>query len=262
MSMEAQPLVLLDKSADGIATLTLNRPERYNAFTKDMIEVWAKLLLECEEDPKVKVIVLTGAGKGFCSGGDIGVQKERAKNDALERKDFLFRHVHKIPRTMARLDKPVIAAINGAARGAGLDMALMCDLRIMAESATLAESYINVGLIAGDGGTYYLPRLIGIPRALELFWTGRVVGAAEAERIGMVCRSVPDADLMKVTYEMARSIASMPFEAVRAYKRSVYQGMTMELDAHLDMVSAHTSILRDTPDHRERVEAFLQRKKK
>lgn len=260
--MEAQPLVLLDKSADGIATLTLNRPERYNAFTKDMIDLWAKLLLDCEEDPAVKVIVLTGAGRGFCSGGDIGVQKERAKNDALERKDFLFRHVHNIPRTMARLDKPVIAAINGAARGAGLDMALMCDLRIMAQSATLAESYINVGLIAGDGGTYYLPRLIGIPKALELFWTGRVVGAEEAERIGMVCRSVPDADLMTVTYEMARSIASMPFEAVRAYKRAVYQGMTMELNAHLDMVSAHTSILRDTPDHRERVEAFLQRKKK
>lgn len=260
--MNAAPLVLLDKSADGIATLTLNRPERYNAFTKDMIELWAKLLVECEEDPAVKVIVLTGAGKGFCSGGDIGVQKERAKNDALERKDFLFRHVHKIPRTMARLDKPVIAAINGAARGAGLDMALMCDLRLMAESATLAESYINVGLIAGDGGTYYLPRLIGIPRALELFWTGRVVGAAEAERIGMVSRAVPDAELMPVTYEMARSIASMPFEAVRAYKRSVYQGMTMDLDTHLDMVSAHTSILRDTPDHRERVEAFLQRKKR
>jgi enoyl-CoA hydratase/carnithine racemase len=118
-----------------------------------MVVLWARLLAECEEDAQVKVIVLTGAGKGFCSGGDIGVQKERAKNDALERKDFLFRYVHTIARTMQRLDKPVIAAINGAARGAGMDMALMCDLRIMAESATLAETYINVGLIAGDGGT-------------------------------------------------------------------------------------------------------------
>jgi len=260
--MQEQPMVLLTKDADGIATLTLNRPEKYNAFTKDMVILWGRLLAECEEDPAVKVIVLTGAGKAFCSGGDIGAQKERAKNDALERKDFLFRYVHRIPRLMAHLDKPVIAAINGAARGAGLDMALMCDLRIMAESATLAESYIDVGLIAGDGGTYYLPRLIGIPRALELFWTGRVIGAAEAERIGMVCRAVPDAELMATTYELARSIASQPFEAVRAYKRSVYQGMTMSLDAHLDMVSAHTSILRDTPEHRAKVEAFLQRKQK
>lgn len=190
--MAEQALVLFDKDRDGIATLTLNRPEKYNAFTKDMIVLWARLLAACEEDPQVKVIVLTGAGKGFCSGGDIGVQKERAKNDALERKDFLFRYVHKIARTMHALDKPVIAAINGAARGAGLDMALMCDLRIMAQSATLAETYINVGLIAGDGGTYYLPRLIGVARALELFWTGRVVDALEAERIGLVNRVVAD----------------------------------------------------------------------
>ena len=260
--MQEQATVLLNKDANGIATLTLNRPEKYNAFTKEMIILWSKLLAECEEDPSVKVVVLTGAGKAFCSGGDISAQKERAKNDALERKDFLFRHVHKIPRTMANLDKPVIAAINGAARGAGLDMALMCDLRIMAESATLAESYINVGLIAGDGGTYYLPRLIGIPRALELCWTGRVVGAAEAERIGMVSRVVPDGELMPSTYELAKAIAAQPFEAVRAYKRSIYQGMTMELDAHLDMVSAHTSILRDTPEHRAAVESFLARRQK
>ena len=258
----AEPaLVLLSKDRDGIATLTLNRPQKYNAFTKDMVVLWARLLAECEEDAQVKVIVLTGAGKGFCSGGDIGVQKERAKNDALERKDFLFRYVHTIARTMHRLDKPVIAAINGAARGAGMDMALMCDLRVMAQSATLAETYINVGLIAGDGGTYYLPRLIGIPRALELFWTGRVVGAEEAERLGIVSRAVPDHELMPVTYELARAIAAQPFEAVRAYKRAVYQGMTMSLDAHLDMVSSHTSLLRDTPEHRERVEAFLQRKR-
>lgn len=260
--MADQPLVLLSIDPEGVATLTLNRPERYNAFTKDMIILWSRLLEQCEDDPQVKVVVLTGAGKGFCSGGDVGVQKERAKNDAIERKDFLYRFVHKIARTMARMDKPTIAAINGAARGAGLDMALMCDLRIMAQSATLAESYINVGLIAGDGGTYYLPRLIGIPRALELFWTGRVIGADEAERIGMVCRAVPDAELMPASYALARQIAAQPFEAVRAYKRAVYQGMTMSLEAHLDMVSSHTSLLRDTPEHRDRVEAFLQRKRK
>ena len=260
--MAEEALVLLGKDRDGIATLTLNRPQKYNAFTKDMIVLWSRLLAECEEDPQVKVIVLTGAGKGFCSGGDIGVQKERAKIDALERKDFLFRYVHTIARTMQRLDKPVIAAINGAARGAGLDMALMCDLRIIAQSATLAETSINVGLIAGDGGTYYLPRLIGVARALELFWTGRVIDASEAERIGLVSRVVADEELLAVTYELARTIAAQPFEAVRAYKRAVYQGLTMSLDAHLDMVSSHTSILRDTPEHRERVEAFLQRRRK
>ena len=259
--MSADALILFNTDEHGIATITLNRPEKYNAFTKDMINRWAELLEQCEADPAVKVIVLTGAGKAFCSGGDIGAQKDRANNDALERKDFLWRHVHKIAFTMERMDKPTIAAINGAARGAGLDMALMCDLRVMASSATLAESYINVGLIAGDGGTYYLPRLIGTARALELFWTGRAIDAAEAERIGVVNSVVPPDRLMPETYALARAIAGQPFEAVRAYKRAVYQGMSMTLSAHLDMVSSHTSILRDTPDHRARVAAFLERKR-
>jgi enoyl-CoA hydratase/carnithine racemase len=259
--MAAESLVLINTDEHGVATITLNRPEKYNAFTKDMIDRWASLLEQCESDAGVKVVVLTGAGKAFCSGGDIGAQKERAKNDALERKDFLWRHVHKIAFIMERMDKPTIAAINGAARGAGLDMALMCDLRVMADTATLAESYINVGLIAGDGGTYYLPRLIGVPRALELFWTGRVIGAQEAERIGLVNYVASFGELMAKTCELARSIAVQPFEAVRAYKRSVYQGMNMTLAAHLDMVSSHTSILRDTPEHREKVAAFLERRR-
>lgn len=259
--MAAEELVLFDIDDHGVATITLNRPEKYNAFTKDMIVRWGTLLEQCENDPKIKVLVLTGVGKAFCSGGDVSAQKERAKNDALERKDFLWRHVHKIAFIMERMDKPTIAAINGAARGAGLDMALMCDLRLMADSATVAESYINVGLIAGDGGTYYLPRIIGLPRALELFWTGRAIGAAEADRIGLVNNVVPYDELMPAAYKLAHAIAAQPFEAVRAYKRSVYQGMSMTLSTHLDMVSSHTSILRDTPEHRERVAAFLERKR-
>jgi enoyl-CoA hydratase/carnithine racemase len=169
--------------------------------------------------------------------------------------------VHRIALLMDRLDKPVIAAINGTARGAGLDMALMCDLRIMAESATLAQSYINMGLITGNGGTYYLPRLIGVDRALEIFWTGRTVLSVEAERIGMVTRVVADEALLPTTYELARAIASQPLEAVRAYKRATYQGRTMSLAAHLDMISSHQVYLRRSPDHRARVEAFLNRKK-
>ena len=259
--MSDDSTLMFSQDDDGIATLTLNRPDKYNAFTKDMIIRWGCLLEQCEADPKVKVVVLTGAGKAFCSGGDISAQKDRANNDSLERKDFLFRHVHKIALIMERMDKPTIAAVNGAARGAGLDMALMCDLRVMASTATLAESYINVGLIAGDGGTYYLPRIIGMSRALELFWTGRAIDAAEAERIGLVNQVVEFDHLMPATYELARRIAAQPFEAVRAYKRAAYQGMNMTLATHLDMVSSHTSILRDTPDHRNRVAAFLNRKR-
>jgi len=260
--MDTQDLVLFSVDEDGIATLTLNRPDKYNAFTRDMVVRWLYLLEQAALDDTVKVLVLTGAGKAFCSGGDVGAQKERANNDSLERKHFLWRYVHRIALFMEQLDKPVIAAINGTARGAGLDMALMCDLRLMARSARLAESYIHVGLIAGDGGAWYLPRLIGMPRALELMWTGREVAAEEAERIGLVNRAVDDNKLMDEAYALAHSIAAQPFEAIRAYKRVAYQGATSTLTAHLDAVSSHMALLRDTPEHRARVDAFLQRKKK
>jgi enoyl-CoA hydratase/carnithine racemase len=254
-------LIVFSIDDHGVATIRLNRPEKYNAFTKDMIEEWAVALEQCEIDPAVRVIVLTGSGRAFCSGGDVNAQKERANSESLERKNFLYRHVHRIAFLMERIDKPTIAAVNGAARGAGMDMALMCDLRIMADSATLAESYVNVGLTAGDGGAYYLPRLIGTARALELFWTGRSVDAAEAERLGIVNKVVPLDQLMPATYELAHTIAAQPFEAVRALKRAVYSGMNMSLAAHLDMVSSQIAILRDTPEHRQRVAAFLERKR-
>ena len=224
-----------------------------------MIEVWAAALERCETDPDIKVIVVTGSGAAFCAGGDVGDQQARTGGDSVERKNFLHRHVHRIPLLMDRIDKPTIAAVNGAARGAGMDMALMCDLRIMAESATLAESYISVGLTAGDGGAYYLPRLVGTARALELLWTGRTVTAAEAERMGLVNRVVPLDQLMASTYELAHTIARQPFEAVRALKRAVHQGLSMPLAAHLDMMSSQIAILADTAEHRERIAAFLHR---
>jgi enoyl-CoA hydratase/carnithine racemase len=259
--MSEADLVSWTVDDDGIALLKLNRPEKMNAFTKEMIQQWHDHLSRAAEDDAVKVIILTGSGRAFCAGGDANAMQKRAGNEAMERKDFLWKFVHSIPLLMERLDKPVIAAINGVARGAGLDMALMCDIRICAESATLAESYINMGLIAGDGGTWYLPRLIGLDHALELFWTGRAVDAREALRLGMVTRVVPDAALLPTTYELAKRIAVQPFEAVKFYKRATYQGMTMGLAAHLDMVSSHLSILRDTDDHRAKVAAFLERRR-
>ncbi len=260
--MSDEKLILYNKDEHGVATLTLNRPDKLNAFTPEMIARWTELLAQVGADESVKVLVLTGAGKAFCSGGDAGAMEDFAKQTAREQKDMLWRKVHQIPLTLERMDKPVIAAINGVARGAGLDMALMCDIRIMAESATLAESYINMGLITGNGGTYFLPRLIGLDRALEIFWTGRAVTSQEAERIGMVTRVVPDDQVITHTYELAHKIASQPFEAVRAYKRTTYQGLDMSLASHLDMISSHQVVLRQSPEHLVKVQAFLKRKGK
>lgn len=253
--------MLLSIDAYGVATLTMNRPDKLNSFDLPMIELWFSLLEKACADPAVKVIVLTGAGRAFCAGGDVESFKDFRRWDSLERKNYLWKHVHKIVFTLERAEKPVIAAINGLARGAGLDMALMCDMRIMSESATLAESYINMGLIAGDAGTYFLPRIIGTARALELFWTGRTVHAAEAERIGLVNRVVPDEAFAEAVTETARSIAGQPQEAIRAFKRAVYHGLFTPLAAHLDSVSAQMAVMMDTPDHQAKVDAFLQRRR-
>ncbi len=257
--MNEDPLVLFERRPDGVATVILNRPAKLNAFTVAMIDEWYRLVVEAIDDPSIRVIVLTGAGRAFCAGGDVDDILRVQDLDSIGRKDYLWRHVHKIPLAIKRSEKPIIAAVNGAARGAGLDMALMCDLRIVSASATFAESYINLGLIAGDGGTYYLPRLIGTARALELFWTGRVVTSQEAERIGLVNQVVADDNLMSAVYELAVKIASQPEEAIRAFRRAVYQGEAMSLEAHLDMISSHMSLLFDTLDHRNRVKSLLDR---
>ena len=243
---------------NGVATLTLNRPEKLNTLTSPMIDEWLAVFSDWQTNDAVNVIVLTGAGKAFCAGGDAGSMQDRTKIDALERKDFLWRKLHRIALVMEQMDKPVIASINGTARGAGMDAALMCDLRVMAQSATYAESYINMGVIAGNGGTYYLPRLVGADRALELFWTGRVVTSEEAERLGLATLVVPDDQLRERTLKLATTIAKQPKAAVRAYKRAVYQSPGMSLSAHLDMISSHMSVLRDTDDHRDKVAAFLR----
>jgi enoyl-CoA hydratase/carnithine racemase len=147
--------------ADGVGTILLNRPERHNAFTPEMTDTWAGILADARTDTNVRVLVLTGAGRSFCSGVDLDRRYGEAPPTPLERKSLLSDRVHRIPLLLEDLDKPIIAAINGAAVGAGLDMALMCDMRVMARNARLSEGYIRVGMVPGDGSCYYLPRLVG-----------------------------------------------------------------------------------------------------
>lgn len=248
--------------ADGIATIRLNRPERMNAFTYEMIDRWAEMIETCRREDRIRAVVLTGTGKAFCAGGDVrAMQARHAEGEtAYQRKQSLYERILRIPRLLEDFDKPYIVAINGAATGAGLDMALMGDIRFAAESARLAESYIKVGLVAGDGGTWYLPRLIGVPRALEMLWTGDFVSAKEAERIGLINKAVPDDELLTHTYAFARRLAAAPALTLRLMKRAVYQGLRMDLRTSLDMVSSHLGVISTTNDHREAVAAFNEKR--
>jgi len=245
---------------DKIATIRLNRPEKYNAFTKEMLVAWAAALQESGSRDDVHVIVLTGTGKGFCSGGDVGNMKNRKEDSAYQRRLFLSDYVHRIPLILESIDKPVIVAVNGVATGAGMDMALMGDIRIAARSAKFAETYVKVGLFAGDGGTWYLPRLVGMPKALELFWTARFVDAQEAEKLGIVNKVVEDDELMTAAYEMAAQIAAQPQLAVRMMKRAARQSERVDLRTHLDMAASHMSAMYSTEDHKEAATAFVEKR--
>ncbi|HXZ02629.1 MAG TPA: enoyl-CoA hydratase-related protein [Stellaceae bacterium] len=249
------------ETADRIATIILNRPDRMNAFTWEMVDAWAAALAEAQRDDAVSVIIVTGAGKAFCSGGDIQGMGERRERTPLQRKNELAAHVHRIPLTLESVDKPVIAAINGAAAGAGLDLALQCDLRYAAESARLGETYVRVGLVPGAGGTWFLPRLVGAAKALELFWTGELISAEEAERIGMVNKVLPDDRLMDHVREVAGKIARAPQLSVRFIKRAVYQGARIDLRTSLDLISSHYAVVSSSADHKEAVQAYLEKRK-
>ena len=251
--------VLLYEIRDGVATITLNRPEQRNAFTLEMLDLWTEALRDARTNDAVQVVVVTGAGRAFCSGGDVGGMASRGELNALEHKRAL-ELVHRVPVALDELDKPVIAAINGAAVGAGCDMALMCDLRFMADDARLSEGYVRVGLIPGDGGTYFLPRLVGTAKALELLWTGDFVDAQEALRLGIVNRVVPAEELLPTVYDFAGRLARGPSVAIRTIKRAVYQGLRMDLRTHLDLISSHMGFIRQTEDHREGARAYVEKR--
>jgi 2-(1,2-epoxy-1,2-dihydrophenyl)acetyl-CoA isomerase len=250
---------LLYEVKDRIATITLNRPDKLNAFTRPMIDAWAQSLAEAQRDDGVNVIVVTGSGRAFCSGGDVGRMRD-GEPSALDGKNGLWDGVHKVPKTLETVDKPVIAMVNGLAVGAGMGMCVMCDVRVAAESARFSTGYVRVGLVPGDGDTYFLPRLVGAAKALELLWTADFIESAEALRLGIVNRVVADAELRDATYAFARQIADGPQVPIRMIKRLVYQSLRLDLRTHLDLVSSHMSIVRQTADHAEGVAAFKEKR--
>jgi enoyl-CoA hydratase/carnithine racemase len=246
--------------ADGVATITLNRPEKLNAFTGEMLEKWLLSLEDARTNPEVRVIVMTGTGRAFTTGGDVDGFSASAKQTAAGIRKHLVDGVQRLPRKLAEIDKPVIAALNGFAAGGGLDIALACDIRFAAESARFAETYAKMGLIPGAGGAYLLPRIVGTAKALEMFWSSDWVEAREAERIGLVNKVFPDAELMDGTYAFARKVAAGAPLAVQTIKRLVRQGLDTDLGTALDFAASNMPIIRTSEDHREALAAFKEKR--
>lgn len=250
---------LLCTVADHVATITLNRPERKNAFTLAMVDAWTDALRSAATDAKVRAVVVTGAGDAFCSGVDLSALAE-VEDTPLGRKRMLTERVHQVAIALADLDKPVIAAMRGVAVGAGLDMALLCDLRVAGRSVRLSEGYIKVGLVPGDGGAWLLPRLVGPAKAMELLLTGDVVGADEALRIGLVNQVYDDESVLDEALALARRIAAAPPVQVSMIKRLVRSAESVDLRTHFDMVSSHFGVVSTLEDYQESQAAFREKR--
>jgi enoyl-CoA hydratase/carnithine racemase len=233
-----------------VGTILLNRPDRKNAFTVEMIDRWAEILREARTDDSVGAIVLTAAGDAFCSGAELGTLAP-GEPTPYDRKAFLTDHIHPIAYALEDLDKPVIA---------GMDFALMCDMRFAARSARFSEGYIRVGLVPGDGGAYYLPRLVGPAKALELLLTGDFIDATEAERIGVINRVCEDDELRDETREFAERLAAGPPLITQIIKRSVYQSARSDLRTSLDLISSHMGIVQSMEDSHEAFNAFREKR--
>jgi enoyl-CoA hydratase/carnithine racemase len=263
--------IVFENITKEIAVLKLNRPDYLNSFSHEMISDWYKALVEFKESKELKVLILTGRGKAFSAGGDIkalskgdgfiGDPKEDLWSDAVKRKASLWENIQKIPLLIEEIDKPVLACMNGDAIGAGLDMALMCDLRFCADQARLGEGYIHLGLVPGDGGGYFLPKIVGEAKALELLWTGKRLDAESALEIGLVDYVYPENEVFEKTLEFAHVLCSKPQNAIRMIKRLVKNHDKISLRNHLDMVSSHMAVVTDIHEYMTLLEEMKKNRK-
>ncbi len=253
------PAVIFD-IADHVATITLNRPEKLNAFTSEMLLELDSAIDECDRQDDVRAVILTGAGRGFCSGGDVGGMGAGQDNRPHITKQRISGEIQRFPKRLAHFAKPIIAAVNGPAAGGGMDLALACDFRTASRSARFAETYGKIGLLPGGGGAYFLPRIVGKARALELLLTAEFIDADTALDIGLVNHVYEDDELLERTHKIAARIASLPPLSMRLIKQTVNEGLESDLATSLDLVSSHIAITRSGPDHVEAINAFREKR--
>ena len=253
---------LLETMKDGVAVLTMNRPDRLNAMSGPMLDAMLEALQRLAEDGAVGAVVLTGAGRGFCAGGDVKAMAEGTElgGTTMEEKAQALRSRMETSRLLHEMPKPTIAMVRGAAAGAGLSLALACDLRVASDNARFGTAFARVGYSGDFGGSYYLTQLVGTAKARELYYTAELVDAGPALALGMVNRVVPDARLEEETMALARKIASGPRVALRYMKRNMNAAESGSLNDQLDLEAWHHTRTGMTEDHREAARAFVEKR--
>jgi 2-(1,2-epoxy-1,2-dihydrophenyl)acetyl-CoA isomerase len=252
---------LLYEVKDAVATLTLNRPERLNALGGTLREDLLDAVTRAAADPEVRVVILTGAGRAFCAGGDVKAMAE-AKAQGAERP--LIEKVaplrDRVLLTMREAPKPFLAAVNGPAAGAGMNLALACDIRLASTTAQFSQAFVKRGLHPDWGGTYFLPRIVGLARAAEMIFTGDPVGAEEALRLGLVSALYPPEELLPAARALARKIAAGPPIAIRLARRALHRNLETDLAGALEFETFAQNVCFDTEDAREGICAFVDKR--
>jgi 2-(1,2-epoxy-1,2-dihydrophenyl)acetyl-CoA isomerase len=249
--------VLLHKE-NGVGYITLNRPEKYNSYNREMALALQSHLDDCEQDDTVRCIYLTGAGKGFCSGQDLS---EAMSPSAAELERMVREHYNATITRIRNIEKPVIAAVNGVAAGAGANLALACDIVLASESATFLQAFSKIGLIPDSGGTFFLPRLVGMQRAAALMMTADKVTAAEAVAMGMIYKSFSDETFEHESKKLAMTLAQMPTKGIGLTKRLLNQSFDNNLEQQLDQEAKVQVEAGATADFKEGVRSFLEKRK-
>jgi len=256
-----RPASVLLAVSDGVAVLTLNRPDKLNAFAGEMRERMVEALDAVAADPAVRVLVITGAGKGFCSGGDVQHMVElKGRAAGFDELAPLLDAGRAVVARLAAFEVPVIAAVNGVAAGAGCNLALACDVRLASSEARFGETFVRIALHPDWGGTYHLPRLVGTAAALDLCWTGELIDAGEAHRLGLVERVFPSAEFEARWREYAARLAAAPATSVRAIKRSLLASPHATLEQCLDAETAAQAACWASPDSEEGLRAFVEKR--
>lgn len=247
-----------------IVRLTLNRPDTRNALSTDVIEALVDGLNRCNADRDVSCVIVSGAGKGFSSGGNLAEIKAMTTTDAMTEAEVEYWYtsgIQQIPLTFEKIDVVSIAAVHGHAIGAGCDLTAMCDLRIAADTANFAESFLRVGIIPGDGGAWLLPRIIGMARAKQMLFTAKGVNAQTALEWGLTSEVVPEAELMDAAMAMAENIANLPPQAIRLAKELIRESQALPLKDSLDMAAKMQAQLQQTEDHHEAIDSIVEKRR-
>ncbi len=242
----------------GVAVLTLNRPDKFNSFNREMALLLQSLLAECDADESVRCVLLTGNGKAFSAGQDIG---ELTGENAVGIDKILSEHFNPIIKKIRGLKKPVVCAVNGVAAGAGANIALCCDVVLAATSASFIQAFSKIGLIPDSGGTFFLPRLIGFQKASALMMTGDKVSAADADKLGMVYKVIDDASFAEESFAVANNLAQMPTRGLFFTKMALTHSMHRSLEEQLHEEDILQQKAASTEDYAEGINAFLEKRK-